>query len=291
MFTGLLHRYSFNETQGQRTALDGVGGAHGVVNGAANFSGGGALNLGGTDGYVNLPNGLISGQNSVTFETWLTWNGGGNWQRIFDFGDNDQGENNQGNGLTYVILTPKSSDGVLRFAISTNSGEMATFWTNALSIGQATHVAVAYDFIGGTAVLYVNGKRVSTGPAVIPLSAINDINVWLGRSNWPDPYLNASLDEFRIYGGVLSDSAVAASFAMGPDALFGAQPRLTVSQAGSNLQLVWPLDTAGYVLQQATNLESGTVWRTVTNGPTVQAYQQKLQLPLTNQSQFFRLKK
>jgi len=291
-FTGLLHRYSFNEVQGQRTAIDSVGGAHGTVSGTAAFTGAGALTLSGTDGYVNLPNGLISGQNSVTFESWLTWNGGGNWQRIFDFGDNDQGENNQGNGLTYIIMTPKSSDGVLRFAVSTNSGngEMPTVWTNALPIGQPTHVAVSYDFISGTAILYVNGQRVSTGPATIPLSGINDVNVWLGRSNWPDPNLNASLDEFRIYGGVLSDSAVAASYAVGPDALFGARPGLNVSQAGSNLQLVWPLDTSSYVLQQTTNLQAA-VWQTVTNVPLIQGYQKKVLLPLTNQRQFFRLKK
>jgi hypothetical protein len=290
--TGLLHRYSFNETQGQRIAIDSVGGAHGTVNGTAAFTGAGALTLNGTDGYVNLPNGLISGQNNVTFETWLTWNGGGNWQRIFDFGDNDQGENNQGNGLTYVILTPKSSEGVLRFAISTNSGngEIATVWTNALPIGQPTHVAVSYDFSSSTAILYVNGQRVSIGSATIPLSAINDINVWLGRSNWPDPNLNASLDEFRIYGGVLSDPAVAASYAVGPDALFGARPRLNVSQAGNNLELVWPLDTSSYVLQQTTNLQA-VVWRTVTNVPLIEAYQKRVLLPLTNQSQFFRLKK
>jgi cytochrome c len=292
-FAGLLHRYSFNESQGQRTALDSVGGSHGTVNGTASFTGSGMLTLNGTDGYVNLPNGLISGQNSATFETWLTWNGGGNWQRIFDFGDNDQGENNQGNGLTYVILTPRSFEGVLRFAISTNAGngEMPTVWTNALPVDQPTHLAVSYDFVSGTAVLYVNGQRVSTGPAIIPLNAINDINVWLGRSNWPDPNLNGSLDEFRIYGGVLSGSEVAASYAVGPDALFGARPYLDISKAGSNLQLMWPLDTAGYVLQQATNLQPGTIWRTVTNVPAVQGYQYKLLLPVTNQVQFFRLRK
>jgi len=291
--TALLHRYSFNEASGATIASDSVGGAHGTLNGSAAFTGGGSLNLSGTDGYVNLPNGLISGLSAVTFEAWLTWNGGGNWQRIFDFGNNDQGENNQGNGITYAMLTPKSYDGVLRFAISTNSGngEMATVWTNSLPIGQPTQVAVAYDFLAGTAALYVNGQRVGSGPAIIPLNAISDINVWLGRSNWPDPNLNATFDEFRIYGGVLSDAAVAASFAVGPDALFGARPQLNVSRSSGMLQLMWPLDTSGYVLQQTTNLQSGAIWRTVTNTPTVQNYQQKLLLPLTNQSQYFRLRK
>ena len=54
----------------------------------------------------------------------------------------------------------------------------------------------------------------------------NDINVWLGRSQWPDPYFNGQLDEFRIYSGVLSDASVAASFANGPDASLGGRPWL-----------------------------------------------------------------
>src|SRR4051812_26720312 len=174
------------------------------------------------------------------------------------------------------MLTPKSYDGILRFSISKKSrnGEMATVWTNSLPIGQPTPVAVAYDFIAGTAALYVNGQRVGNGPAIIPLNAINDINVWLGRSNWPDPNLNAAFDEFRIYGGVLSDAAVAASFAVGPDALFGARPQLNVGRTGNMLQLMWPVDTSGYVLQQTTNLQSGAIWRTITDTPSVQNYQQ-----------------
>jgi hypothetical protein len=215
------------------------------------------------------------------------WNGGGDWQRIFDFGNND----NQGTGLTYAMLTPRSYQGVLRFAINSGSGESATVWTNALAIGQPTHIALTYDFAAGLATLYVNGQPVGTGPATIPLNAINDLNVWLGRSNWQDPYLNGTLYEFRIYGGVLNAAAVAASYAAGPDALVGARPVLRVIQSAGALQLSWSADTVGYRLEQTTNLQTGAFWTTVTNSPGTQNYQQTVTLPFSGQRQFFRLRK
>ena len=47
--------------------------------------------------------------------TWVTWNGGGAWQRIFDFGTSDGGEGNSGTGQKYLFLTPSSGAGTLRF--------------------------------------------------------------------------------------------------------------------------------------------------------------------------------
>jgi len=287
----LLHRYSFSESPGATTAADSAGSAPGLVLGGAAFDGNGKLNFPGAGGYVNLPNGLVSGLTNATFETWVTWNGGGNWQRIFDFGNNSNGENNQGTGLTYLILTPRSGSGVTRFAISTNSGggEMPVAWTNALPTGQATHLAVAYDFVAQTATLFVNGQRAGVGSAVIPLSAISDVNVWLGRSNWPDPYFNGSMDEFRIYSGVLSDAQVAASFAAGPDALLGARPSLTAVRAGSQVQLAWPADAAGFILETASQINGA--WLPVTNPPEWQNGRAVVNLPLLENSRFFRLRK
>jgi hypothetical protein len=212
---------------------------------------------------------------------------------VFDFGSNNAGEDNQGTGLTYLMFTPRSNTGGPRFAATTTSGagEIGTTWTNAFPIGQPAHVAISYNFVAGTCALYFNGQRVSTGPATVPLSGINDVNVWLGRSNWPDPPLNAQLDEFRIYSGVLSDSTVAASFAAGPDALLGQRPNLFVLRAGNSIQLSWPSDAAGYVLEVAANLNTNASWTIVTNAPTSQNGQQTLTLPITTSNQFFRLHK
>jgi hypothetical protein len=115
----LAHRYSFNEAAGSTTAADSVGTAHGTVLGDGVLTGNGKLTLLGTNGYIDLPNGLISPLTNASFEAWVTWNGGANSQRIFDFGDNSNGENNQ--HWKDHLLTLSSGAGLLRFATSTNS--------------------------------------------------------------------------------------------------------------------------------------------------------------------------
>ena len=50
-----------------------------------------------------------------TFAAWVHWNGGADWQRIFDFGDGVIG----GNTGRYLFLTPRAFGGRLRFAITT----------------------------------------------------------------------------------------------------------------------------------------------------------------------------
>ena len=50
----------------------------------------------------------------------------------------------------------------------------------------------------------------------LPLDLINDVNNYLGRSQWPDPFFDGQIDEFAIYDAVLSPAEVAARFATGP---------------------------------------------------------------------------
>ncbi len=288
----LAHRYSFEGSPGTSLVADSVGSADGTALGGATFIGNGKLNLPGAGGYVNFPNGLISGLTNVTLEAWVTWNGGAIWQRIFDFGSSSSGENNQGTGLTYLAMTPQSGSGFLQFAITTNSSSAETdlIAKGPFPIGQETHVAVAYDFVAGTAALYLNGLRITNGPASISLNGIKDVNVWLGKSQWIDPYFNGQFDEFRIYSGALSDTAVAASFAAGPDVLLGARPNLSVVLSGSSVVLTWPLNAPGYTLESTTNLQQATTWVAVTNALVLQTGQHSVTVPILNSSQFFRLR-
>jgi len=243
--------------------------------------------------FRSLPNGIISSLSNVTFEAWLTWNGGSQWQRIFDFGNSSGGENVPGTGLTYLALTPRSSGNVLRFAVTTNSGggEVAAAATQILTAGQPVHLAVSYDFLAGTSGLFLNGQRVGIGIAQAPLNQINDVNVWLGRSQWNDPYFNGQFDEFRIYNGALSDQQLTASYAAGPDALFGPVPRLDVQISGNSLKLLWPLNAPGFQLEQTDNVTGIGGWSVVANPPVLQSGQHIVTLPVSNTIQFFRLRR
>ena len=287
----LAHRYSFEGGAGATLVADSVGGADGTAMGTAAFTGNGRLNLTGTSGFVNFPNGLISGLTNITLEAWVTWNGGAPWQRIFDFGSSSGGENNQGTGLTYLMLTPQSGPGPIRFAVTTNSSnaEVALVGPGAFPIGQEIHLAVTYDFVAGIATLYLNGQRITNGAASIPLNGIKDVNVWLGKSQWNDPYFNGQFNEFRIYNGVVSDAAIAASFAAGPDALIAPVPALNAVLSGNSLILSWPINAPGFTLQWATNLGPGAIWTPILTAPLLQNGQHTISLPISNTNLFFRL--
>src|SRR5690606_35976416 len=107
----LRHRYSFNEESFEFVAVDSVGAADGQILGVASFTGEGEVDLvsmndPASDGYVNLPNGIISALSNATFETWVTFDAqAGNWQRMFDFGNSSNGEDTQGSGTSYTFFT------------------------------------------------------------------------------------------------------------------------------------------------------------------------------------------
>jgi PKD repeat protein len=289
----LAHRYSFEGAPGSTYVADSVGTAHGTVIGGAAFTGDGKLNLLGTNGFVDLPNGIISSVSNVTIEAWITWNGGAQWQRVFDFGNNSAGENNQGTGQRYLALTPRSSVDVVRFAVTTNSaaGQTVLQGTAALPTGRQIHVAVCYNFLAGTTDLYLNGQLIAIGSAPIPLNSITDVNVWLGKSQWNDPYFNGQFEEFRIHNGALSGQSVAASFAAGPDALLGPLPNLAAARTGNSLTLSWSWAVPGFVLETSSPATGSATWTAVTNVVVLQNGQHIVTMPISNSAQFFRLRK
>jgi uncharacterized protein YjdB len=292
----LIHRYSFSEAAGARTVKDSVGGADGAFVGGGAFNGTGKLRLYGSSGYVNLPNGLVSGLTNVSFEAWVTWMGTAMWERIFDIGNNVNGEGGQGTGTTYLFLSPLGGANVVRFGITITgggAGEQLLDGRAALTRNQEVHVAVSYNRTAGTARLYVNGQRVAAGPINIDLSSIEDVNVWLGRSNWPDPYLNGWLNEFRVYNGGLLDADVAASFASGPDALPGEikRPTISVGRVGADVVLTWPATATGFILESAPRLGDAAAWGPAGLNVVDADGMKKVVISAPTGTQFFRLKR
>ena len=218
LHSALLHRYRF---EGTGTAVvDDISGANGtVVNAALNDSSTLTLAGGTTNQYVDLPDGIISALTDATFEVWLNWQGGGGWQRIFDFGDM-----NGTNGDTYVFVTPQraGSPNALRATMSLagSASEVVINGTAALGTGALHHVALVVDHQTELR-LYLDGVLVSSAANTRALASLNDVNNWLGRSQYSvDPSLGGTYHEFRIYDAALSATQVATSFAFGPDPAF-----------------------------------------------------------------------
>jgi hypothetical protein len=301
----LIHRYSFSEAPGETVVKDSVGTADGTLvnplTGTADFTGAGRLKLqGGANtadaGYVNLPNGLVSTLTNLTIEGWIKWAGpsGSSWQRIFDFGSNAAAdEDTYGNPARgYMFLSPRSGSTTFRFAVKeAELAELPVLDVAALPVGQDVHFAVVYDWAAGSVRLYRNGVRVQTGPVTYPLSVIEDRNVYLGRSQWTDPYFAGEYDEFRIYAGTYLDDDVAATYAAGPGQLPSPAPSLGVTQSAGNIVIAWPVDAAGYTLETTPVLGAGATWTTVTETSTVEGGMVKVSVSPTAKAAFYRLRR
>ncbi|MFJ2197458.1 beta-L-arabinofuranosidase domain-containing protein [Streptomyces violaceusniger] len=198
--------HRFDEASGTAAAdATGRGMAARLTGGASWTAGrtGGAVALNGTDGHVVLADDLLAGARAYTLATWVRLDGTpAAWTRIFDIGT----------GVTAnMFLTPVADSGKLRFAITAGGGGAEQRIEAApLPTGQWVHVAVAYG--SGTAVLYVGGREVGRNTAITvePVHFGNHIRAgYLGKSQYPDPYLKAAFDDFRVYGRTLSGNEVA----------------------------------------------------------------------------------
>jgi arabinan endo-1,5-alpha-L-arabinosidase len=178
------------------------------------------LDLNGTNQYVWLPPGAAYGQ---TFAAVVNWRGGGQWQRIFDFGFDT---------TKTVMLTPASGDNVLRCDINPGGTLQTLQWNQPLPTNTWTHVAVVLN--GSRGVLYVNGAPVVTNNSVNfqPVNVAPQTN-HLGRSKFSaDPYFNGQFASFRVYGRALSALEIAAPL-----------PRILPLASGGNW---WPGQTLAF---------------------------------------------
>lgn len=224
LVSALRHRYRFEGTG--TTITDSRGTAHGTAISAALTGTGSLVLAGGTSNdFVDLPNGIAKALTDATFEAFVTWDGGSGWQRIFDFGSNSSStEGNQGtSGETYLFVTPQAagSGGTtvrLVFSLDGYDNEVTINGTASLPTGGTHQVAVVIDDTADQMRLYVDG--VMQGQATFPghLAELNDINNWLGRSQFTvDPEFDGRLHEFRIYAAPLTTGQIALSFADGTD--------------------------------------------------------------------------
>src|SRR4029077_14058333 len=88
-------------------------------------------------------------------------------------------------------------------------GEQRLSATSALPLNTWSHIAVTLS--GSTGTLYVNGTAVATNASMTlhPSNLGATTQNWIGRSQYADPYLNATVDDFQIYKSALSAADIA----------------------------------------------------------------------------------
>lgn len=221
----LRNRYPFT---GNFTDVIGGANATGLTNNATVVPTSGASSVTLTKANQQYLNIAPSGANAlnihtftqVTFEAWASFGTSTGWERLFDIGTTNAA-NNDGNN--YLLFTPRSGSGDTRFVVRDPLDvETAVTRTPVLDNLGVQHVVCVYDPVNSSMALYLNGALAgATTTTLPPMSmigqAVGNYRAYIGRSLWNDPFVDMTLDEFRIYNIALSASEIAANFAAGPN--------------------------------------------------------------------------
>jgi hypothetical protein len=301
----LAHRYSFfNEPDGSLIATDSIAGFNGTMQGSAGITNGQLILPNTTQvspalDYCLLPNGILTnsvdgiGTNfndpAVTVEAWATiYPSQGYWAALFDFGYTD------GSGLgAYDIHLGQLGGGTV-FGISDSDNANNDYQSDSLntSIRGTTnlHVVVVFNPPGGYLACYTNGVLAAVENGV----TISMAGVWgtlnkIGADLWPDPGMQGSVSEFRIYNGVLSPAQVAQTQVLGPTKVLGVGgPKLSLYVSGGNVILSWPTSATGFTLQYSASLKPAN-WTTAPGSPTVNGGNYTQSVPISGKTLYFQL--
>lgn len=163
--------------------------------------------------FVSVPNGVLTGVSDFTVTTWVKLTSIQNWARIYDFGN---GKTDPQNRFMYLAVPgfagePPAPGLHLASYGGSAANENILNTQTSLPTGVWKHLAVVGQ--AGNRTLYVDGfpaGRITNGP-VVPPSEMEPIagHSWIGKGRFPDPGLDGTLDEFRIYDKVLSDKEIA----------------------------------------------------------------------------------
>lgn len=255
----LLNRWSFNTTAGNAPAgttfTDAVSGMVMTVEGNGAVLTGSSIVLPGTttgaesnaniSAFLNLSTGILSSKTNLTVEVWATPVSAKTWQRIFDFGCMAVGDGlglpGQWTGVTApnnssssddLMLTVQSGsafadpplsearqDGGTKYQVTstlTTTANTEYYFALTFSDGVGT-----YGSGGGEVAWYRNGTLVGTVDVPFHLYNLNDVNDWLGRSQFSsDNLANIAYDEVRIYDSVLTAAQISSDYTTGPNAPF-----------------------------------------------------------------------
>ncbi|WP_159888600.1 LamG-like jellyroll fold domain-containing protein [Paenibacillus puerhi] len=229
---GLMLWYRFAEGDGT-TAIDSSGnGRNGVLNGGYSWengpNGSGALSLNGTNGFVQLPNSILAGLNSVTVTTYVYvehTNVNPSW--VFTFGSSTNPGSDANAHYFGFLLNANEYRAILTTTRYTN--EQRTTVSSAFPKGVWKHLA--YSQSGSTGTLYVDGVQVAqnTNVAYTPAQMEATIANYIGKPAYPvDQYFKGKISDFRMYNRALSASEIQL-LVSGSDAAIVAQDKEALS--------------------------------------------------------------
>jgi hypothetical protein len=153
-----------------------------------------------TSAFAILNGNIFSNLNDMTISIWIKPTTVEAGAKIYDFGSST---------TNHLYLTPKSTDGYLRFGIQNTGGTEQTVATS-ITISANLWTFLTVTITDGYGYVYVNGFQASKTALTLKPSSLGTTTLnYLGKSQLStDPYYNGAVDEFRIYGGALSSAEV-----------------------------------------------------------------------------------
>jgi fibronectin-binding autotransporter adhesin len=218
----VVRRWAFNQAAGSAPAgtsvTDSVSGTELATvqgNGAA-FTGSGLRTPGGASGsgaaYLQLPGGVLSAYTNVTIEIWAKELSAQNWARLVDF--------NNGTANYIMLAACRGTDLNLQRFESAFSGTYVGLDSDIpTTAGVLHHYAITYTSTGastGRWTWYRDGDQVAWLDVASPLSALQDVNNWLGRSAYgSDAFAHCEYQEVRVSNVAMSRDQIAANARLG----------------------------------------------------------------------------
>jgi hypothetical protein len=170
-----------------------------------------------------------------------------NWARVFDFGSTLVGgvgselfgPGGGGEGRDYFFYSAMNGTDQNNRRIDYRNedpggggGTGADFAVT--NFNQDVHFVVTWVEGSGEISIYENGVFKTSFVTDDSMSDLNDVNVWLGRSNWTgDANMRGEIDEFRLYNRILTPTEIATHGTIGPDNSLGEPLSLSLVQPGS----------------------------------------------------------
>jgi hypothetical protein len=155
-----------------------------------------ALVFNGSSTFVKLPHTVLN-QEELTIAMWIYWRGGLDYQRIFEF-FNDETE-------TMYLAT--KTDTLATTLVLKKDDKEQRIYAPLLPYKEWTHVAISFS--NEKISIYQNGELVTEEYSVsITPSDIQPLFNYLGKGQGEEPYLRADLDVFQLYNYELSPTEV-----------------------------------------------------------------------------------
>jgi hypothetical protein len=214
----------FHCNEGTGTILtDASGNAHNgtLVNGPTWVAGreGKAVNLDGTNDYINIPDHAdytLTPTVSYTWSAWVKNNNFNQWSTVWS-----QTLNTTNFFYFYAHTSTDGEAGPVTNGISVywysgSSNLVVHSNNNVLTAGAWSYITVTYDASKSQAsrfTIYVNGADVTNRSDIIStgtIAAIDPINIRVGSNQPYGEYLNGAVDEIRYYRRILSLSEIQA---------------------------------------------------------------------------------